>query len=244
MSERIPKFRVIAQSLRGRITSGELPPGTIFDSRRDLAREFRTSRATIDKVMDLLTAQGFFEPADGNRRQIVADISQRAATVQNRVDNHAANGKALGATETSRILSVEKVPAPADLAPLLGVEPGDEVWCRTRLNLIDGHPEATGYSYYPPEVTEVTPELTRPESIPGGSRELAAERMGSRQKHCNNVITSRLATDRERELLDLGGVYNVITQVARCVLLANGKTVEVAVKVFDGRTPVSFDVEL
>lgn len=244
MSEQIPKYRAIAQKLRSQVTSGELPPGTALASRRKLAKDFETSRVTIDRVVELLTAEGIFEPSDGNRPPVVADISQRIATVQSRVDSHATNGRALRPNEVSKILSIENVPCPADIAPLLGVEPGDEVLCRTRLNLIDDRPDATGYSYYPPEVVEVTPELTRPESIPGGSRELATERMGSRQKHCNNIITSRLATDRERELLELGGALNVVTQVVRHVILANGRTVEVGVKVFEGNRPLSFHAEL
>lgn len=245
MSEQIPKYRAIAQLYRAKVTSGELVPGTALDSRRKLVKVHKTSRATIDKVMELLTAEGYLEPSDGNRPPVIADISQRTATVQNRVENHAANGRALGEKETTRILSVEMVPCPVDVAPFLGVEPGVEVLCRTRLNLLSSEggqerPVATGYSYYPPEVTERTPELRRPQSIPSGSRELAAERMGSKQKDVVTIVTSRLATDRERELLELGGAYNVVTQLARRVLLANGKTVEVAVKVFDGSRSVSF----
>lgn len=244
MSEQIPKYRAIAQSLRAQVTSGTLAPGTALASRRKLAKDFNTSRVTIDKVVELLTAEGIFEPSDGNRPPVVADVSQRIATVQNRADNHATNGRALRHNEVSKILSIENVPCPADIASLLGVAPGDEVLCRTRLNLVDDRPDATGYSYYPPEVVEATPELAQPESIPGGSRELACERMGSRQKHVNNIITSRLATDRERELLALGGTLNVVTQVARHVIMANGKTVEVGVKVFEGNRPLSFHSEL
>lgn len=244
MSEQIPKYRAIAQTLRARVASGELPPGTALDSRRKLAKDMGTSRVTIDKVVELLTAEGVFEPSDGNRPPVVADISQRVASVQDRVDGHATNGRALRANEVSKILSIEETPCPADVAPLLGVAPGDPVLCRTRVNLVDGRPDATGYSYYPPEVVEVTPELARPESIPGGSRELASERMGSRQKHRRNIVTSRLATDREREVLELGGTLNVVTQNVRHVTLANGKTVEVGVKITEGNRPISFHSEL
>jgi GntR family transcriptional regulator len=240
VSEHIPKFRSIAQSLRGRITSGDLAAGTALIARRKLVKEYGTSRATIDKVVELLTAEGYLEPSDGNRPPIVADISHRTATVVNRVENHATNGRALGKDEKTKILSVEMVPCPADLAPFLGVEPGDEVLCRKRLNLVNGKPVATGYSYYPPEVVEATPELTRAESIPSGSRELAAERMGSKQKDVTTEVISRVATDEERELLELSGTYNVVTQLSRRVLLANGKIVEVAVKVVEGKRPVSF----
>jgi len=240
VSEQIPKYRAIAAHYRSRVTSGELESGTPLESRRKLARLHKTSRVTIDKVVELLTAEGILEPSDGNRPPVVADISHRTATVTNRVENAATNGRALAKNETTKILSVEALPCPADVAHLLGVHPGDEVICRTRLNLVDDKPVATGYSYYPPEVSDLTPELRTPVSIPSGSRELAAERMGSRQKDATTTVTSRLANDRERELLKLGGTYTVVTQYARQVLLANGKTVEVAVKVTEGSRPATF----
>lgn len=244
MSEHIPKYRAIAQKLRDQVASGELPPGSTLMARRNLAATFQTSRATIDRVVELLTAEGVFEPSDKNRPPVVADVTKRIATVQSRADNHAVNGRALGKNETSQILSVEHVPCPPDVAPMLGVEAGDPVLCRSRLNLVDGKPDATGSSYYPPEVVRLTPELAQPKSIPEGSRELAAKRLKTRQKHCNNVITSRLATDQERELLKLGGTITVVTQVARHVTATNGKTLEVATKVFEGNRPVSFLIDL
>jgi GntR family transcriptional regulator len=245
VSEQIPKYRAIVGHYRSRVTSGELEAGTVLESRRKLAKTHKVARATIDKVVELLTAEGILKPSDGNRPPIVADISGRISTVQNRVENSAVTGRALAKNETSRIISVEAIPSPADVAPLLGVQTGDEVICRTRVNLIDDKPMATGYSYYPPEVTNVTPELRRPVSIPKpGSRELAAERMHSRQETVITKITSRLASDRERELLNLGGTMTVVTQQTRQVVLANGKTVEVAVKVTEGNMPVTFTSNL
>lgn len=244
MSEQIPKYRAIARIYRSQVTSGALEPGTPLESRRKLAKTHKTSRVTIDKVVELLTAEGVLEPSDGNRPPVVADISGRTATVQNRVENAAATGRALGEKESTRIISVEMTPCPADIAPLLGVRIWDNVLLRVRVNLVDDKPVATGYSYYPPEVSEATPELRRAISIPSGSRELAAERMGSAQKDVISTITSRVANDRERELLKLGGTYPVVTQTARQVLLANGKTVEVAVKVTEGTRPVTFTTAL
>lgn len=249
MPQNIPKYREIARQLRARVLSGELSPGDPVPARRKLKEEYNTTRATIDKVMDLLTAEGMFLPSDKNRPPRVADITQRVVTVDSRLDSHAATGRALRKNETSKILSVKEVPCPADVAVLLGVEAGAPVLCRKRLNLLtddEGNetPDATGYSYYPPEVVEATPELKGRKSIPGGSRELAAERMGSRQAHITNVVTSRLATDEERELLNLGGTMPIVTQNLRHVTLANGKTVEVAAKIHEGSRPLSFSKEL
>lgn len=244
VTDQIPKYRVIAGIYRGQVTSGALEPGSPLPSRRKLAKIHETSRVTIDRVVELLTAEGFLEPSDGNRPPVVADITERIATAQNRVESAAATGRALGEKEISKILRIEEVPCPADIAPLLGVQAGEPVVCRERLNLVDDRPVATGRSYYPPEVTDVTPELRQPISIPSGSRELAAERMGSKQKDIVTLITSRLANDRERELLRLPSPFSVVTQAARRVLLANGKVIEVALKIGEGSRPQSFHTVL
>jgi GntR family transcriptional regulator len=244
VSVQIPKYRAIARFYELKVKSGELPPGTPLESRRKLAKTHKTSRVTIDRVVELLTAERILEASDGNRPPVVADVSHWTATVADRVGSAEATGRALGLAESSKILSIEALPCPPDIAPLLGVEPGDEVICRERLNLVNDKPVATGRSYYPPEVTDVTPELRTPVSIPSGSRELAAERMGSKQSDLYTDVTSRLATDRERELLDLRSPYSVVTQAARRVLLGNGKIVEVAVKVCEGNRPTSFHTAL
>lgn len=245
MSERIPKYLAIAKYYRSKVLSGELPPGTPLESRRAMAKLHKTSRVTVDQAVQYLTTDGILEPSEGNRPPVVADPSRRIATVCNRVESSKATGRALAPNETSRILSVRMVPCPPDIAPLLRVEAGTEVLCRERLNLVDGEPVATGRSYYPPEVSRVTPELSLPKSLPKpGSRELAAERMGSRQKHVNKTFTARLATDRERELLGLRNPYTVVLQAARTVLLANGKVVEVGLKIHEGDRPVSVTVPL
>lgn len=244
MGERTPKYRAIAEIYRTKVLSGELPPGTSLGSRRVLLREHKTSRVTMDQAIQLLTAEGILLPSDGNRPPVVADISRRVSTVLNRVKSAEKTGRALARNETSQILSVGMVPCPPDIAGLLPVEPGTEVLCRERLNLVDGEPVATGRSYYPPEVSDVTPELRRAQSIPSGSRELAAERMGAKQMKVTQTITSRLATDRERELLKLVPDYSVVTQVARTVVLTNNKVVEVGLKIHEGSRPISIDTEL
>lgn len=243
MGTRKPKYLTIAGHYRSLIKSGELPAGTQLPSRRELTKEHETSRVTIDRVVELLIAERVLESSEGNRPPRVADTSHYISTVADRVDAAKATGRALAKNETSKILSTGLTEAPDDVASLLGIDSGAEVICRSRLNLVDGEPVATGYSYYPPLVTKLAPELLLPASIPSGSRELAAERMGSEQEWLIPHVTSRLANEEERELLHLSNLA-VVTQVNRQVLLADGRTVEVAVKVTSGHLPVSFRIPL
>lgn len=238
------KYRAIAAILRARVASGEWEPGARINSRRFLREEFYTSRATIDKVIDLLTVEGVLDSSDRNRPPVVA-LPPHTQTVQSRVRRSAETGQALDANETSKIVSAEMVAASPSIAGQLGVNPGTKVLRRTRVNFVDDVPVATGFSYYPPEVTELTPELKALRSIPApGSRELAAERMGSAQASAYYEVTGRLASDEERDLLQLQGTYVIVVQTARLVVLEDGRVVEVAVKVAEGNRPVRFEDSL
>jgi GntR family transcriptional regulator len=56
-------------------------------------------------------------------------------------------------------------------------------------------------------------------------------------------VTSRLGTDAEKDALGLTGSV-IVTQVVRTVLLADGRTFEVAVKVADGSTVLRWSTSL
>ncbi|TGG76133.1 UTRA domain-containing protein, partial [Streptomyces albus] len=90
-----------------------------------------------------------------------------------------------------------------------------------------GVPVHLSSSYYSADVIEAVPELTEPVST-GGSRELAAERLGSPQARVLEEVTSRLATDPEKTALGLSGESVIVTQIVRTVHLADGRIVEVA----------------
>ncbi|RFC62197.1 UTRA domain-containing protein [Fulvimarina endophytica] len=53
--------QTILESLKGRILSGEWPPGTQVPFEQDLARRFGCSRMTVNKVMTQLAAAGLVE---------------------------------------------------------------------------------------------------------------------------------------------------------------------------------------
>lgn len=55
----------LADILRQRITSGQIPPGRRIPSQMELEQEFEISRNTIKKALDVLKAEGLLETAPG-----------------------------------------------------------------------------------------------------------------------------------------------------------------------------------
>ncbi|WP_043478917.1 GntR family transcriptional regulator [Kitasatospora sp. MBT66] len=231
MSESIG-YAEIAAIYRKKIQDGTLRPGDTMPSLRDVCEEFGVAQTTANRAFRVLKMEGLTLPRPGVGTIVAGPPSNNIAA---RVSLHAATGRALDQGETSQILEVGTVGADELIAPRLDVAPGTPVHVRRRLVSRGGVPAHYSSSFYPAYVIAVTPELTQPVST-GASRELAAERLGVAQARVLEEVTSRLATEAEKNVLGLTAGDVIVTQVVRTVTLADDRVVEVAVKVTGGST--------
>lgn len=225
-------YAEIAAHYRQQIQDGVLKPGETMPSMRKVCERFNVAQTTANRAFRVLKQEGLTLPKAGVGTVVAGPISNNIA---NRVALHASTGKALGGGESSRILEVGTVGADELVAPRLDIAPGTPVHVRRRVVSRGGMPVHFSSSYYPAYVMAVTPELAEPVST-GGSRELAAERLGVVQDRVLEEVTSRLATEAEKSALGLTAGDVVVTQVIRTVYLADDRVVEVAVKVTGGAT--------
>ncbi|GGZ29955.1 GntR family transcriptional regulator [Streptomyces nitrosporeus] len=225
-------YAEIAAHYRQQIQDGTLRPGDTMPSLRQVCEQFGVANTTANRAYRALKMEGLTLPRAGVGTVVAGPISNNIAA---RVRLHESTGKALGGGESSRIVEVGTVGADELVAPRLDVSPGTPVHVRRRLVSRGGVPVHISSSYYPSYVIAVTPELAEPVST-GGSRELAAERLGVAQDHVLEEVTSRMATESEKAALGLTAGDVVVTQVVRTVHLADGRVVEVAVKIAGGAT--------
>ncbi|MBK3540247.1 GntR family transcriptional regulator [Streptomyces sp. MBT67] len=225
-------YAEIAAHYRQQIQDGTLRPGDTMPSLRQVCERFGVAQTTANRAYRALKMEGLTLAKSGVGTVVAGPISNNIAS---RVSLHAITGKALGGGETSQILEIGTVGADELVAPRLDVAPGTPVQVRRRLVSRGGVPVHISSSYYPAYVIAVTPELTEPVST-GGSRELAAERLGVEQDEVLEEVTSRKASTEEAAALGLTGKDVVVTQVVRTVILVDGRIVEVAVKVTGGQT--------
>ena len=230
----------IAAHFRQRIADGTLAPGDRLPTLRDVMAEFGVAQQTASRAYGALKAEGLTRATTGGGT-VVAD---RDEGINSRVRGWAATGRALSIGETSTITEIGTISADETVAARLEVEPGSPVHVRRRVVSRDGAPTHVTSSFYPAAVIAVTPELLQPVST-GGSRELAAQRMGAAQERVLEEVTSRLATDAERSALGLTGSGPVVvTQVIRTVWLTDGRIIEVAIKVCAGATVLRWSTPL
>ncbi|GAA3043319.1 GntR family transcriptional regulator [Actinokineospora globicatena] len=176
----------IAAHFRNRIASGALAPGQRLPTLREVMAEFDVAQQTAGRAYKVLKAEGLTKATTGGGT-VVADP---ASAIDARVRGWAATGRALSADESSEIVEIGTVSADEPVATRLEVEPGSQVFVRRRVVSRGGVPAHLTSSYYLAEVVAATPELAEPTST-GGSRELAAQRLGARQDRVLEEVTSR-----------------------------------------------------
>ncbi|MFH8340508.1 UTRA domain-containing protein [Streptomyces sp. AM6-12] len=116
-------------------------------------------------------------------------------------DAWAAEAAARGGKGSQRIVRAGEVPAPRDVAALLGVAAGEVVVVRRRVIELDGEPCELTDTYYPADIARGTP-LAGTGKIRGGAVTLLAG-LGHVGARVREDVTARLPAPEERDTLCL-----------------------------------------
>ncbi len=152
MTNALPPFRRIAQTLRDEIGSGRLGPGDRLPSENQLAEQYGTTRPTVRKAIALLRSEGLVISQQG--RAVFVRLRPRikmlltGANYRTRrdagVSNFIAEAAAQGQHATQRLLGVEEALAPVEVAERLAVPVHAPVVVRHLLFVIDLGSQAGG----------------------------------------------------------------------------------------------------
>ncbi|MGW2512375.1 GntR family transcriptional regulator [Streptomyces scopuliridis] len=243
MPERdLPTYRRIADDLRSLILSGELAPGEKLRSENELKDQYGTTRVTVRKALALLKADGLLISEQGrgvfvrprpNVQMLTtgANFRKRRATG---VSNFNAEAAAQGLRPEQRILGVERLPAPAEVASLLGIEDGTPVIVRRRAYFVNDDPMQLVDGYYPAELFGGT-EVEEPRRIRGGVSRLIEDPQGPVKQRITQFVEDleiRMPSPDEIEALNIPpGVP--LARVFRTAHTAAGQAIEV----LDSRIP-------
>lgn len=130
------RYQAIAETLRARVSSGELPGGRLLPSEAHLSASFAASRVTVRKALEALREEGLVDSRQGFGWFVAADPLRqtlgRLATIEGQL-------AASGVQAVRKVLDFGFVRAPRRVRSVLGV---DTVLQVRRLNLADGHPFA------------------------------------------------------------------------------------------------------
>ncbi|WP_031226141.1 GntR family transcriptional regulator [Streptomyces roseochromogenus] len=238
----LPPYRQIADDLRAAIAKGKLAPGEKLKSENELKDQYGTTRVTVRKALSLLKADGLLISEQGRgvfvRPQPRVLMQTTGANFRERrstgVSNFTAEAAAQGLRAEQRILSVERVPAPAEIAERLGTPASTPVIVRRRVFLIDDEPMQLADGYYPAELFAGSP-VEEPRRIAGGVSALIEDRAGPVKQRIMRFVEDldiRMPTPSEVDTLHIPpGVP--LARVLRSTWVQDGRVVEV----LDSRVP-------
>jgi GntR family transcriptional regulator len=80
--DREPLYRQLAEILRARIESGEIPPRRALPSKKALMQQYGISARTVDSAMDILREEGLIETVIGKGLYVTDRPAQRKSPRQ------------------------------------------------------------------------------------------------------------------------------------------------------------------
>ncbi|MEU3935037.1 UTRA domain-containing protein [Streptomyces sp. NPDC029044] len=143
---------------------------------------------------------------------------------QGQGDAWSADAAARGRRGSQRIVHAGEVPAPGEVARLLGVQDGEPVVVRRRLILLDDEPNELTDTYYPTAIARGTP-LAGTAKIRGGAVTLLAE-LGHVGALVREDVTAGLPDEEEQETLRLTGADPVL-RMTRLTLSHEDRPIQV-----------------
>jgi len=143
-----PLWVQAADSLRGRIASGELRSGSRLPPERELCQLLGISRVTLRKALQSLVEDGALAPSHG-RGWYVSGGGDTRNEWPNSLESFTETAARMGLMATSRVLRASTAPATIDDAELLGIAPGLPLFRLGRVRMLGGVPIALDWALIP-----------------------------------------------------------------------------------------------
>jgi DNA-binding GntR family transcriptional regulator len=153
-SSPVPLYYQLAQQLERAIESGDLPRGTQLGNEILLADQLGLSRPTVRRAIGYLVDRGLLVRKRGVGTQVVQPRVRRPLELTSLYDDLAGGGQ----EPTTRVLGLDKLPAPDVAARALGLADGEPVLALERLRLAHGEPLAVLRNYLPVDLVTLSAE--------------------------------------------------------------------------------------
>jgi len=238
-----PMYRQIAEALRGKIESGELPPGSQLPTELELRDTYRASRNTVRDAIKWLTNLGLVTTRPGQGTFVVEDTDPLVTTLSG--DPKSGFGGGEGTRYRSEVTEQNKKPttspiqveiqeASHDIAEKLGRPDGTVVILRHEKRFIDGTPWSMLTSFYPMEfVDRGAVRLTSPFDIEEGTVQYLADTLRIHQVGYRDWLAVRAPDASEADFFRLppDGRTSIV-QISRTAFDGNGDPMRVTVSVY------------
>jgi GntR family transcriptional regulator len=248
-----PMYRQIAEDLRQKIGSEDIPPGSQLPTELELREKYDASRNTVRDAIKWLTNLGLVATRPGQGTFVVEKIHPFVTKLSGNPKTGFGGGEGTsylsevseGNREpaTSRI-RVEIQEAADEIADSLDKPRGSVVISRHEKRYIDGIPWSMQTSFYPMDfVDQGATRLTRPDDIKEGAVRYLGNELGIHQHGYRDWIVVRAPDTDETDFFRLpaDGRTSII-QASRMAFDGNGQPMRVTLTVYPAdRNQLIFD---
>ena len=187
-----PLYFQLAQAIEGAISGGSLPAGSKLENEVLLAQRYGISRPTVRRAVQELVDKGLVVRKRGVGTQVIQPHVRRSVELTSLYDDLARAGEA----PSTEVLSLERVPAPPDIAEELDLAVGEEIVVVRRLRRSHGEALALLTNHLPGRFHPTVADL----SERGLYQYLRGQGVHLRVAH--QRIGARLARAEEARLLE------------------------------------------
>lgn len=212
----IPLYHQAARVLEQAIEDGRLPRGSRLESELDLADQLGISRPTMRAALKQLVDKGLLVRRRGIGTMVAPKPVRRAVALTSLYDDL----KQAGREPRTRVLTLEEVPCPPEIAEHLGLGPTAPVLRFDRLRIADSDPIALMHNFVPVGLLKIEREDLERTGLydlfrqSGISPHVATQRVGARK-----------AGAEEAELLEVEPGDPVLT-MSRTAYDTSGRPIE------------------
>lgn len=194
----VPRYKQLAEIIRGAIEKGMLADNQALLSERELAESYSVSRETVRKALRFLEERGVVYSDHGRGTFVAPSIVRQMSRF---IDSFTQDTEQRGGVPGQRILAIETVPASMGIAGLLAIAPGEPVTRVRRVRLIDNVPVGLNDGYYPlPRGIKLErSELEEAQSL----YKLLAHKCGFAPAEAVENLQAALADSQDAELLGI-----------------------------------------
>ena len=136
------------------MAAGRLAPDSAIPSERELMDTYAVSRSTVRRAIESLIAEGVLRRVQGKGTFVARPRVQSHLHLASFTQDMRRRGK----TPSTRVVRVEAVAPPADVADWFGLDPEEAAWRVERVRLAGGEPMAFEAAWYS---TSLLPDLDR-----------------------------------------------------------------------------------
>ncbi len=214
-----PMYRQIAEDLRLKIESGELPRGSQLPTELELRDQYDASRNTVRDAVKWLITRGLVETRPGQGTFVVEKIdpflttlfttmtappSDQGTGLGGEGTAYAAEVSAQGRKATDSVPRIEIQQASGVIAEELQLAEGSTAVSRNQQRFIDGTPYSLQTTFYPMRLVELgAVRLIQAENLQFGAVRYLEETLGVKQVGWRDRITVRAPDTTEAAFFKL-----------------------------------------